>query len=310
MNISSTQDSSEKCDAAVTTIALLVRKNGISTSLFSRYWRDVHGVLAARIPGFESYLQFHLDDPMQNTMASLEGASAALSGSVHIDGVAEVLFKKEQDRLGLATSAVAALIQEDERNVFQTSLLYNLAAGASCTHVDRLAQDGKPLADRPEAAGLLLLVGRRSGRTGADTVNAIERILVPALLDHAAILKLRTHALISGDPHWWSPAGVEHAQTPDTSFDVVVQIVCKDQSHLSACLKDVYSAIGATLRQDIGGMQMYPVRGVYLMVEAGRPTHLGLRGLDVMQTIDAAGADNQREDAVLRRIYGASAAAS
>ena len=43
---------------SVSTIALLQRKDGLSDSLFSRYWRDVHGVLAARIPGFWSYTHF------------------------------------------------------------------------------------------------------------------------------------------------------------------------------------------------------------------------------------------------------------
>lgn len=45
----------------LTTIALLERKQGISRDLFSRYWRDVHGVMAARIPGFDSYVQHHVD---------------------------------------------------------------------------------------------------------------------------------------------------------------------------------------------------------------------------------------------------------
>jgi hypothetical protein len=294
----------------VSTIALLIRKNGISPSLFSRYWRDVHGVLAARIPGFESYLQFHLDEPMEDVETALKNTAVAISPSVRFDGIAEVLFEKEQDRAGLATSAVAALIQEDERNVFQTSLLYNLAPGASRTYVDRLGSDGKSAAERPEMASAFLLVGRRAGHAGEETASAIERILLPALLDHAAILKLRSHVLISGDPLWWSPAGVEHAHTPDTTFDVVVQIVCPDRQRLKACLTEVFSAVGATLFQSVGNVQVYPVRAGYRMVDGGRPTQLGLRGLDVMQTIDALGADNQRQDAVLNCIYGVSAAAS
>jgi hypothetical protein len=49
----------------VTTIALLERKPSLSRPLFTRYWRDVHGVMAARIPGFESYTQYHVT-PMTN----------------------------------------------------------------------------------------------------------------------------------------------------------------------------------------------------------------------------------------------------
>ncbi|HJV86895.1 MAG TPA: EthD domain-containing protein [Noviherbaspirillum sp.] len=295
---------------AVSTIALLIRKDGISPSLFSRYWRDVHGVLAARIPGFESYLQFHLDEPMGDVETDLKNTGVPISQSVRFDGVAEVLFNKEQDRAGLATSAVAALIQEDERNVFQTSLLYNLAPGASRTHVDRLGQDGKSAAERPDTASVFLLIGRRAGHAGEETASAIEQILLPMLSDHAAILKLRSHVLISGDPLWWSPAGVQHTHTPDATFDVVVQIVCPDQRRLKACLTEVFSAVGASLFQRIGNIQVCPVRAAYRMVDGGRPTQLGLRGLDVMQTIDALDANNQRQDAVLNCIYGVSAAAS
>jgi hypothetical protein len=303
-------DSSTASAAAVSTIALLIRKNGISPSLFSRYWRDVHGVLAARIPGFESYLQFHLDDPMEDVETNFKDTAVASAQSVRFDGIAEVLFEKEQDRAGLATSAVAALIQEDERNVFQTSLLYNLAPGASHTHVDRLEQDGKSVAESSETASAFVLVGRKHGHTGEDTAGAIERILLPALLDHAATLKLRSHVLTSGDPLWWTPAGVDHSHTPDTKFDIVLQVVCPDPQRLKACLSEVFAAVGETLYQDIGNIQVYPVRAGYRMVDGGRPTQLALRGLDVMQTIEALGADNQRQDAVLNCIYGVAAAAS
>jgi hypothetical protein len=294
--------------AAVSTIALLARRKDISPSLFARYWRDVHGVLAARIPGFASYVQFHLGERLHEIEHALTSAPAATSPSIRFDGIAEVLFAQEQDRAGLASSPVAALIQQDERNVFQTSLLYNLAPGASGTHVNRLAPDGKPRPQHAEAAGAFLLIGRRSGRAGAGTVSVIEQTLLPALRAQAAVLKLRTHVLISGDPHWWSPDGVNHEQDPGNTFDVVVELVCPDQPSLRTCLDDVFADVGARLAPDIGNVQVYSIAAVYRMVDGGRPTHLGLRGLDVMQTIEAIGAENQKQDAVVNCIYGVAGA--
>ena len=40
------------------------------------------------------------------------------------------------------------------------------------------------------------------------------------------------------------------------------------------------------------------------MVEQGRPTLIGLRGLDAVRTIEEANAVNQCDPAVLRAIYG------
>jgi hypothetical protein len=44
------------------------------------------------------------------------------------------------------------------------------------------------------------------------------------------------------------------------------------------------------------------------MVKDGRATPVGLRGLDAVKTIEEAGADNQLTDAVVRAVYGTSAA--
>lgn len=96
----------------VTTVALIERRRDISRDLFSRYWRDVHGVMAVRIPGFASYIQYHV------TPASIH--------SPPFEGIAIVTFAKEDDRQGLVTSEVTQHIHRDEQNVFRRAFLYNL----------------------------------------------------------------------------------------------------------------------------------------------------------------------------------------
>jgi len=108
---------------SLTTVALLERKPDISRSLFTRYWRDVHGVMAARIPGFESYIQYHVT-PLNDTGASIVEP---------FEGVAIVTFADAKDRAGLANSDISQYIQRDEQNVFRRALLYNLEAGANQT---------------------------------------------------------------------------------------------------------------------------------------------------------------------------------
>jgi len=43
----------------VKAIYLIRRKSGLSAEDFHRYWREVHGAIAARIPGLRRYVQCH-----------------------------------------------------------------------------------------------------------------------------------------------------------------------------------------------------------------------------------------------------------
>ena len=68
----------QSIDTAVAgdTVALIERKPGITRSLFTRYWRDVHGVMAARIPGFETCNSFVMVEGGRPTHLALRGFDA------------------------------------------------------------------------------------------------------------------------------------------------------------------------------------------------------------------------------------------
>jgi uncharacterized protein (TIGR02118 family) len=57
----------------VKAIYLIRRKPGMSHADFHRYWREVHGAIAARIPGMRRYVQCHAIDPD----ATYDGAAEA-----------------------------------------------------------------------------------------------------------------------------------------------------------------------------------------------------------------------------------------
>ena len=60
-------------------IYVLHRRPDMDRDEFRRYWRDVHGPIAARMPGLRKYVQNHgLPDPA--------------SGDLPCDGVAELWF--------------------------------------------------------------------------------------------------------------------------------------------------------------------------------------------------------------------------
>lgn len=161
--------------AGLTTIALIERRADISRDLFTRYWRDVHGVMAARIPGFESYVQHHVTRTLGEADA------------IEFEGIAVVRFACEADRAGLGQSAIAAQIVRDEPNVFTRALLYNLAADDS----RRINED--TAADRDDT-GFLLFGDAAAGETWAAAAGE-------------AGMEVHFHDLRGGDPSLWN--GIE-----------------------------------------------------------------------------------------------------
>ncbi|WP_275629589.1 EthD domain-containing protein [Pseudomonas sp. 273] len=283
----------------VTTIALLSKKDGLSSPLFSKYWRDVHGVLAARIPGFESYVQFHLGAAVRGLPLSSH-ISRSILPTARFHGIAEVTFADAEARAGLASSEVAVHIQADERNVFKASLLYNLEPGASRIYLDNSSDT---------AASFFILLGRRTGRSENEFATTLERLLI-TLSNQAYISKLKIHNLASGDPSQWDTEGVDNCQTPATTFDAVLQVSGRDMDETLMSIRDAIENAPSGLFEGIGKLQLYPVAATYTMVLGGRPTQLGLRGLDALQTINATGAVNQLSETVTRCIYGISPSAT
>lgn len=239
----------------VTTVALIERRPDISRSLFTRYWRDVHGVMAARIPGFDCYTQHHV--------SPLDPAGEPF------EGIAIVTYRSEEDRAGLIHSEVTQHIHRDEQNVFRRALLYNLGEGASQTVV---GNDG--------AAGQAMFLVVEADRD----VSAIVAML------GEAPLYLAVHDLSGGDPSGWN-------QT-DTSGQVFGSLI-------HGIWPDRAAAIAAAVKSPAAA---YLLDERHAMVEGGKPTPVGLRGLDAVRTIEEAGADNQLSDAVVRAVYGLSAA--
>lgn len=239
----------------VSTVALIERRPDISRSLFSRYWRDVHGVMAARIPGFDFYTQHHVTPVDPDTEP--------------FEGVAIVTYRSADDRAGLIHSEVTQHIHRDEQNVFRRALLYNLEEGASRTLIGD---------DTAAGQAMFLVV-----EAGADV-----GILVATLGD--APLYLATYDLTGGDPSGWN-----QTDTGDRLFGSLVHGIWPDRA----------SAVGIARTLPAAA---YLLDERHVMVANGKPTPVGLRGLDAVRTIEEAGADNQLSDAVVQAVYGLSAA--
>lgn len=88
-------------------LVFLERKSGLSVNAFQRHWRDVHGPIAAEIPGLRSYIQCDLAPDLQATGNRL--------GSLTVDGIAFLSFDDLPAIKAAFTPAVIAALMDDEK---------------------------------------------------------------------------------------------------------------------------------------------------------------------------------------------------
>ncbi|MCW1383781.1 EthD domain-containing protein [Novosphingobium sp. KCTC 2891] len=221
------------------------------TDLFRRYWRDVHGVMAARVHGFESYTQYHVE-PLTTSGPG-------------IDGIALVTFASEDDRNALAAGPLTPHIHADEQNLFERVFLYSLPEGPRQI-------TGNGIASSPVSEHLFVIV-----QGGQDARPVLDALAGQA--DHLAIFDLTR-----GDPALWNTARFDDAGVP-AGFSALI--------HAAWGSSATATSAAARLAALPGGYLLCRSQGRFAMVEGGRPTAIGLRGLPAVQTIEEAGAINQ-----------------
>ena len=90
---------------AAKNVELVTRKPGLAVPDFQRYWRDIHGPLAAKIPMIRRYVQSHT-----RASAYERGRTPAY------DGVAITWFDDTRAMRASAATAQYALVRADEPN--------------------------------------------------------------------------------------------------------------------------------------------------------------------------------------------------
>jgi uncharacterized protein (TIGR02118 family) len=90
---------------AAKNVELVTRKPGLAVPDFQRYWREIHGPLAAKIPMIRRYAQSHTRG------SAYEGGRAPA-----YDGVAITWFDDTQAMRASAATAQYALVRADEPN--------------------------------------------------------------------------------------------------------------------------------------------------------------------------------------------------
>lgn len=291
-------------EAAVTFFVPLWKRPGISLALFDDYWRDVHGPVCARLPGQFQYWQFHVE---HNTggywPADVETIDYRTEEDGQFDGIAELTFRSPADRT--IWFQAAAILMDDEQNLFRRAIGYNTSPGNSKTYVDGFA------------------LGDRNGGTGGEEVMVMLRPRVdiaiesfqefvleqwgPALAANPWVTKVRAHVFDEVDSTRPPAAGVEHAEPPEKSYRGALHLgfadaIARRQFFAAAAYQETLAGQAAHLQ----GIATFRFRDVYTFVYNGEMTLAGQRGSSVAQRIVEIGAINQLQADVVALMLGRS----
>lgn len=280
------------------TVALLKKKQGVTLDDFAAYWRDVHGMLAARIPGFWTYRQYHLGGELQFLRRLPDGYSAEPES---LDGFADVTFCGSNAITGLASSPVSDLIKQDERNVFDSSYLYGVVPGDSVTLLRQEPFDNST-GDELDSV-IVMVLAKSSKEDRAHFRSDLDKNLAVFVEECSDLERLRLNFLQPYDESSWTAPDVNHR--PVQKMDAVVEMQFNDRAAALRCLRSGASVLGMAESMAKNRMQqVYEVTARYAMVADGKPTQLALRGLPAMRLIWRLGASNQLDDTVMRLLYG------
>lgn len=288
--------------ATLMTAGLLDRKPSLSPEEFTRYWRDVHGPLAARIRGFQQYWQHHLGAPRVGFWP-VRGVEQTVPDAYQLEGVAETTFRAAADREKLGQDPAAQALYLDEQNVFQATYLCPSAPGDSLTLLDRF-EDGAPQGAQ-QVPTYIVLLHRAEGAPQDALASYLRDRFGPALAASPELMKVRLHLLQPYDAAAWNTPNVRHDLPPRGQYQAILEIAFRDASAERRFLASpTMKQAAGELPRVVGAMHTYPVTATYTQVYDGRPTLVGLKGLSIAQTILAAGARNQTSPEVLHLLNG------
>jgi EthD domain len=288
--------SSRDRDGAVAFYVLLWKRKGISLELFDDYWRNVHGPVCARLPGQFQYWQLHVAHSANGIWPELNGIDYTCKDENQFDGIAELTFRSTEDRN--TWFRAAAVLMNDEHNLFRKAIGYNTGLGNSRTYVDRI-----PVGDPNGGVNAFKLHVMVKKADGVDVAD-FRRYFTNTFASHAAasefVLKLRMHLFEQVDASRPDAAGVAHSEPVEENYQAAVEIAFTDRFNMESFFaSDEYAAATADQPAYIKQICPFPERSAYTFVYNGQMTLAGQRSSTVAALIREIGARNQLEDDIM-----------
>jgi hypothetical protein len=277
-------------DGRVAFYVLLWKRRGISLELFDDYWRNVHGPVCARLPGQYQYWQLHVAHNEGGVWPELPDINYSTPPELQFDGIAELTFRSEADRT--TWFKAAAILMDDEHNLFRKAIGYNTNPGNSRTYVDGIAT-GDPNG-APGLPKLHVIIRKADKASVSEFREYLSETFAPAAAASDLLLKLRIHLFEEVDASRPDAAGVAHAEPRQDSYDAAVEIAFANRLDMEAFFaSDAYSKASRDQARYIKQISAFPERSAYTFVYNGEMTLAGQRSSTVAELITSIGATNQ-----------------
>lgn len=275
--------SQEEISRGIGLCVLLWLRSDLPRELCYDYWREPHGQLMARIPGFINYRQHHFEDnPLFLWSDKIEIGTDCPSEQIP-DGFAEVLIEGDKGEIPRQTNAVMNDYRTDERNVFERGLLYQTPVGGTNWPVNR--------AEIPNGSGLssenrvMILFQQKSNADKMKFHKLINHQLPQILSSHSTITEIRS---LLFDPL------AEVSQSKEHEYQGAILIGGKEKSEVEHLL--LSDSVIDCLNQNkdvLEALHGFYIARTYFMVEDSKLTMAAERGSTTAGIIHKMGAISQ-----------------
>lgn len=293
--------SSRDSAAPVVFYVLLWKRNGLPLVLFYDYWRNVHGPVCARLPGQYQYWQYHVAHDEGGTFPELDGLIGGAHADDQFDGIAELTFRSAEDRQTWFTAA--AVLMDDEHNIFSRAIGYVTQPGNSRTYRDAI-EVGDPNGDL-DAIKFHVMVRQKDGIGADDFREHMTERFATSLAGNDRVQKLRLHLFEPPDVSRPDAAGVSHSEPPEKHYQAAFEIAFRTRLDMDAFFASAdYRTTSHDLARYVKELRPFPERACYTFVYGAKMTPAGQRGASTAGLITKVGATNQLKDEILDLMLG------
>ena len=290
----------DKAGTAVFYVLLWKRKS-ITLDLFDDYWRNVHGAVCARLPGQHQYWQFHLAHNEGSIWPAIEGIHYDTLDEDQFDGIAELTFLTEGDRQIWFNAA--AILMDDEHNLFGKAIGYNTSPGNSKTYVDGI-ETGDPNG-KVDAVKLHVMVKKADAVSGKGFRKYMTDSFAPLVVKSGFVLKFRMHLFEEVDNTRPDAAGVVHYEPEEKQYQAAFEIAFSNRLDMENFFaSEEYAAAIKGQAKYVKQISPFPERTAYTFVYDSQMTLAGMRGSTSAELITNIGATNQLKDDIVALILG------
>ncbi|HHP7230947.1 MAG TPA: EthD domain-containing protein [Xenococcaceae cyanobacterium] len=287
--------------AAVTFYVLLWKRKGIELDVFDDYWRNVHGPVCARLPGQYQYWQYHLSHNRGGLWPTIEGIEYNSLPEAQFDGIAELTFTSEADRQ--TWFKAAAILMNDEHNIFSKAVGYNTSSGNSQTYGDRI-ETGTPNGK----LGILkfhVMVKKADGVSIEEFRQYLKHRFAPSIAQSDLVLKFRLHLFEEIDNSRPDAAGVSHFESPQQQYQAAFEIAFTNALEREQFfVSPEYEMAVKNLTKYVKQISPFPERTAYTFVYNSQITLAGQRSSTVAELIAQVGATNQLKEDIISLMSG------